>query len=251
LLKLPIAGKLLVSLLPVSASRPEITSQIEQQEQPCNRPALRANFGHCVAHYVLHHIAHPRSFRIFVAAHQGVIMKKSLIVSALAASALASVFSSLAIASRDDDNNTLVKFDGGVGSQPFAAGAGGVPIANDVKGVPPGGRPWPIGALKATVKLDGTISVNGKGMILGGGANVGRPAIPRQVAATLFCGDLAFNSAPTDLDAAGNFKISGALSAVPPNPCAAPILLIRNYAAGAPGPWFAAGIPKVAESNDD
>lgn len=204
-------------------------------------------FGHCVQR----DIAHLRSSQIFVTAHQGVIMKKSLIVPALVVSALASAFSSLAIASHDDDKDVLVKFDGGVGSQPFAAGAGGVPIPNDVKGVPPGGRPWPIGALKATVKLDGTISVSGKGMILGGGANVGRPAIPRQVAATLFCGDLAFNSAATDLDAAGNFKVSGALSAVPPNPCAAPILLIRNYAAGAPGPWFAAGIPKAAESNDD
>jgi hypothetical protein len=175
---------------------------------------------------------------------QGKIMKKTLVVFALA-----SVFSSIALASDDDDKNVLVKFDGGIGSQPFAASAAG-PIANDVKGVPPGGRPWPIGALKATVNLDGTISVKGKGMILGGGANVGRPAIPRQVAATLFCGDLTFNSAPTDLDAAGDFKISGALSAVPPNPCNAPILLIRNYAAGAPGPWFAAGIPKAASKDD-
>jgi hypothetical protein len=70
------------------------------------------------------------------------------------------------------------------------------------------------------------------------------------VAATLFCGDVAFNSTPVDPDAGGNFTISGELSAIPPNPCAAPILLIRHYAGGAPGPRFAAGIPKV-ESNDD
>jgi hypothetical protein len=177
----------------------------------------------------------------------GKIMKKTLVIFALTS---ASLFSTVAFADRGDDN-ALVKFDGGVGSQPFASGAGGVPIPNDVKGVPPGGRPWPIGALKATVGVDGSISVKGKGMILGGGANVGRPAIPRQVAATLFCGDVAMNSAPTDLDAAGNFTITGALSAVPPNPCAAPILLIRNFAAGAPGPWFAAGIPKVGERDDD
>jgi hypothetical protein len=149
----------------------------------------------------------------------------------------------------DDDSNVLVRFDGGVGSQPFAAGAGGVPVTNDVKGVPPGGRPWPIGALKAVVRTDGTISVSGKGMILGGGANVGRPAIPRQVIATLFCGDLALQSAATNLDAAGDFRIESGLTAIPPNPCGAPILLIRNFANNTPGPWFAAGIPKV-EDND-
>jgi hypothetical protein len=174
-------------------------------------------------------------------------MKKTLTLSAVTFA-----FSTLfAVAHAGDDRDVLVKFDGGIGSQPFAAGAGGVPIANDVKGVPPGGRPWPIAALKATIGLDGSISVKGKGMILGGGANVGRPAIPRQVAATLFCGDIAFTSAPTDLDAAGNFSIKGALPAVPPNPCVAPILLIRNYAAGAPGPWFAAGIPKVEDGDKD
>lgn len=171
-------------------------------------------------------------------------MNKKLL--ALVCGSVVSMIASAAFAGDD----TLVKFEGGIGSQPFAAGAGGVPVTNDVKGVPPGGRPWPIGALKATVKTDGTISVKGKGMILGGGANVGRPAIPRQVVATLFCGDVAFNSAPTDLDAAGNFTISGALSATPPNPCTLPILLVRNYANGAAGPWFAAGIPKVEDSDD-
>jgi hypothetical protein len=174
------------------------------------------------------------------------MMKKTLVIFALA-----SVFSTLTLAAHDDDSNALVKFEGGVGSQPFASGAGGVPIPNDVKGIPPGGRPWPIGALKAVINVDGSLSVKGKGMILGGGANVGRPAIPRQVVATLFCGDIALNSAPTDLDAAGNFSISGALSAVPPNPCTAPILLIRNYANNAAGPWFAAGIPKVSARDDD
>ncbi len=183
-------------------------------------------------------------------------MKKTLITLALAS--VCSVVGSVAFAS-DDDRNVLVRFDGGIGSQPFAAGAGGVPVANDVKGIAPGGRPWPIGDLSATVRVDGTISVKGKGMILGGGANVGRPAIPRQVVATLFCGNDAFNSAPTALDAAGDFKINGALTPVapnvapvPPNPCTTSILLIRNFGGtpAAAGPWFAAGIP-VPGSNDD
>jgi hypothetical protein len=54
---------------------------------------------------------------------------------------------------------------------------------------------------------------------------------------------------PTDLDASGNFKINSALSAIPPNPCAAPILLIRNYANGSPGSWFAAGIQKIEDDD--
>lgn len=35
-----------------------------------------------------------------------------------------------------DGGDVLVKFDGGIGSQPFAAGHGGVPVTNDVKVVP-------------------------------------------------------------------------------------------------------------------
>jgi hypothetical protein len=145
----------------------------------------------------------------------------------------------------DNEHNALVKFYGGIGSQPFASGAGGLPVPNDVLGVPPGGRPWPIDMLRAVVYTDSSISVKGQGMVLGGGANVGRPAIPRQVVATLFCGATPFHSAPVDLDAAGDFKIRSPLSGVVPNPCLTPILLIRNFGGtpAAPGPWFAAGIP--------
>lgn len=167
-------------------------------------------------------------------------MKKAFLCAALGVLAASTVVPALA----DDDSNSLVKFSGGIGSQPFASGAGGVPVPNDVLGVPPGGRPWPIDALRAVVRTDSTITVKGQGLVLGGGANVGRPAIPRQVVATLFCGTTPFHSAPVDLDAAGDFVIRSPLSGVVPNPCLTPILLIRNFAAGAPGPWFAAGIPE-------
>jgi hypothetical protein len=173
-------------------------------------------------------------------------MKKALL--SIALGVLAASYLAPAMAD-DDDRNSLVKFNGGIGSQPFAAGAGGLPVPNDVLGVPPGGRPWPIDALRAVVYADSTISVKGQGMVLGGGANVGRPAIPRKVVATLFCGPatapLAFNSEPVDLDAAGDFTIRSPLSGVVPNPCVSPILLIRNFGGtpAAPGPWFAAGIP--------
>jgi hypothetical protein len=135
-----------------------------------------------------------------------------------------------------------IEFDGGIGSQPFAS-VGGVPAPNDVRGVLPGGRPWEIGKLRASIRPDGSITVRGKGLILGGGNAVGLPAIPRQVVATLFCGAVEFNSPPASLDAAGDFVIQGALSGVLPSPCATPTLLIRNFAAGQPGAWFAAGIP--------
>lgn len=62
-----------------------------------------------------------------------------------------------------------------------------------------------------------------------------------QVTATLFCGGLPHDTGIADRDPAGNFRIKGPLSAAPPNPCNAPVLLIRN-AAGARA-WFAAGIP--------
>jgi hypothetical protein len=168
-------------------------------------------------------------------------MKKALLTVALGV--LAASYGAAAMA--DDDSNSLVKFNGGIGSQPFAAGAGGLPVPNDVLGVPPGGRPWPIDALRAVVYTDSSILVKGQGMVLGGGANVGRPAIPRKVVATLFCGTTAFNSEPVDLDAAGDFTIRSPLSGAVPNPCLTPILLIRNFGGNpaAPGPWFAAGIP--------
>jgi len=136
-----------------------------------------------------------------------------------------------------------IEFDGGIGSTPFAS-AGGAVVPNDVRGIAPGGRPWVIGKLRASVRADGHISVKGEGLLLGGGNSVGLPAIPRQVVATVFCGEAAYNSAAVNLDAQGNFAIKGALTGVLPSPCATPILLIRNFAAGAPGAWFAAGIPE-------
>ncbi len=162
-------------------------------------------------------------------------MKKALLSAALGAFAAICVVPSMAADGR-------LEFDGGIGSQPFAS-AGGVAVPNDVRGVPPGGRPWVIGKLRGVVRPDGSISVRGEGLLLGGGNNVGLPAIPRQVVATLFCGATEFTSTPADLDASGNFAIKGTLAGVLPNPCATPTLLIRNFAAGAAGPWFAAGIP--------
>lgn len=154
----------------------------------------------------------------------------------LSALALA-VASVLAHASSDD---TLVQFGRGIGVDPVAGIANGAPVLNTVLGVPPGGRPWVIRKLRASIGTDGTISARGAGLVLAATDTIGTRGGITQVFATLFCSGVAFNSAAANLDLAGNFSIKGPLSAVPPNPCNAPVLLIRNAAGN--NAWFAAGI---------
>ena len=145
--------------------------------------------------------------------------------------------------------DTLVQFNRGIGVDPVAGIASGAPVPNTVLGVPPGGRPWVIRNLTATVSTRGTISVRGAGLLLAGGDGIGTRAMITQVVATLFCVGVPFTSALGDLDTAGNFRIRSALSAVPPNPCDAPVLLIRNAAGN--NAWFAAGIVGGGEDDDD
>lgn len=172
-------------------------------------------------------------------------MKRALIVLALA------LFSTTAFAQLVK----LVEFEGGIGSQPFA-NVGGAVAANDVNGVPPGGRPWPIKKLKATVFTDGTIHAKGENLVLGGGATVGTRGGVTQVAATLFCGTgtglLQFSSPAVPIAVNGDFEINAHLNAVPRSPCTNPVLLIRNAPplAGTPGNWFAAGIPESDSDSD-
>jgi hypothetical protein len=131
--------------------------------------------------------------------------------------------------------SSLVRFEGGIGSQPLAAGG----AVNAVLGVNPGGRPWVIARLSADVKTDGRISVDGRGLLLAGGNGIGTTG-NQSVRARLFCGGVGYDSDLVALDPAGDFRIEGELSDVPPSPCASPVLLILN----AGGSWFAAGIPK-------
>jgi hypothetical protein len=137
--------------------------------------------------------------------------------------------------------DTLVQFNGGIGVQPVAGIANGAPVANTVLGVPPGGRPWVIRKLNASVQADGSVSIRGQGLLLAGGDAIGTRATIAQVFATLFCGTTALQSPVADLDTAGDFRIKGVLSAAPPNPCNAPVLLIRSTTGTQA--WFAAGIP--------
>ena len=130
----------------------------------------------------------------------------------------------------------LVKFEGGIGVHPVANLA---LQANAVKGVPPGGLPWAIQKLEVEVETDGSIIATGEGLVLAGGDSIGTRGGVANVFATLFCGDEAFHSPAAALSLGGNFRIRGRLSEVPPDPCNAPRVLIRNAAGN--NAWFAAG----------
>ena len=162
-------------------------------------------------------------------------MKKTVIAAALAA---------LAYGVSAQAEERLVRFDGGIGSQVWARNnATGAVVPNDVQGVQPGGRPWVISDLRADVRTDGSIKVDGRGLLLAGGNGVGTTG-GQSVHARLFCGGVAHNSATVPLEPNGDFRIEGTLSPAPAtDTCASPILLIVSGVAPA-GSWFAAGIPK-------
>lgn len=154
-----------------------------------------------------------------------------------------------------DEEDSLVKFKGGIGVIPVSSGVAVSPTLptaltvesvnrNIVRGVQPPGQIWRIADLKADVKLDGRIKVDGRGLLLAGGNNIGFNA-NASVFATLICGAAApfslHSSAPAGvpLEPNGDFRIDDTLSPMPPDLCVAPVLLIRNAANQS---WFAAGI---------
>jgi hypothetical protein len=138
-------------------------------------------------------------------------------------------------------DNTLARFEGGIGVIPVRAG----PAANTVRGINPGGQPWVIRGLSADITMDGQIEAVGEGVLLGGGDNIGTNG-GQSVGATLFCandGNVQHKSGAVPLEPNGDFRIDSILSPAPPNPCENPVLLIRGGAGD--GNWFAAGIPKL------
>jgi hypothetical protein len=154
------------------------------------------------------------------------MFKKALLCASFAGSVCV-----LPTVSADD---TLARFKGGIGDIPLTS--------STVRGVNPAGQIWVIDKLEAKVSFNGRISVEGKGLVLGAGNNVGR-ATGQFVIATLICeGDdtLYSSSQPgVQLTTTGDFRINDRLTPVPPGKCANPVLLIRNAANGG---WFAAGI---------
>jgi hypothetical protein len=148
-------------------------------------------------------------------------------------------------------NDTLVRFNGGIGVIPVSAAvvnADGTPSSvtrNVVRGVNPPGQIWRIADLSAEVSADGRIRVRGKGLLLAGGNALGTNA-GQSVFATLICEAAApFTLRSTAasgvaLQPNGDFEIDDTLSSAPAS-CASPVLLIRNVA----GAWFAAAVPEV------
>jgi len=158
--------------------------------------------------------------------------------------------------SASDDDPVIVKFDGGIGVDPVG---GSTPLTlagisfrgatvNTVRGIAPGGVPWTIRNLKATVEAGGELDLKGRGLVLAGGNSIGTSDGVTVVRAMLFCGGTtAFTSPNATLDPDGDFEIDGFLSPTPPNPCIGPTLLIVTGATPATTVWLAAGIP----DNDD
>ncbi len=154
------------------------------------------------------------------------------------------------IAGADD---TLVKFKGGIGVIPVAnvSGAanptGSFPdvTRNIVLGVNPGGFPWVINDLNVVVKMNGDVFVDGRGLLLAGGNNIGTNG-GQSVRARLFCGGIAHDSDLVPLAPNGDFKIKDVLAPLPTNSCTNPVLLIVSGG----GNWFAAGIRKTDKGDD-
>ena len=148
-------------------------------------------------------------------------------------------------------SDQLLRFNGGIGVDPVSGIAAGAPTPNTVRGVGPGGAPWRIAKLTASIDVGGRISVRGRGLLLAGGNNIGTNG-GQNVRAILFCGPAATATSHTTtvagvpLAANGDFRIDDTLTPRPPNPCTTPVLLITN-----PAPrWFAAGI-LANDENDD
>jgi len=153
-------------------------------------------------------------------------------------------------------SRALAKFDGGIGVIPVSnvtVSADGLTVTvsrNTVRGVLPAGQLWVIERLTGSVDEDGGISIDGRGLLFGGGNNIGR-SNNVNVRAVFSCdATTSFTSETVQLDDNGDFRIGGTLenqspdpaaSDTLPNPCPNPVLLIVNAGSGA---WFAAGIPK-------
>src|SRR5713226_10633688 len=170
------------------------------------------------------------------------------------------------VLSFSEAEDTLVKFDGGIGVDPVSNAQGMAPVAtvvtrNIVRGVQPASS-WVIAKLKAEVKDNGRITADGRGLVFASGDTIGTAlvltptggtAASLDVFATLICENVApfveRNTNPVPLAANGDFKIDDVLSPPPPpSSCATPVLLIRNAGSGI---WFAAGIRKFDGGHRD
>jgi hypothetical protein len=163
---------------------------------------------------------------------------------------LAAVVAFVATATTAGTDNTLARFEGGIGVDGISNATGTV---NIVRGVQPAGQLWRIADFEADVKADGHITAKGEGLVFAGGNTVGTALaitatgeiVTLRVFATVICETSGMfverNTAPVPLAANGDFTIDDVLSPRPPPSCATPVLLIRFAGNRA---WFSAGIQK-------
>jgi hypothetical protein len=136
-----------------------------------------------------------------------------------------------------DAAQALARFDGGIGETPVS----NVTTPNTVLGIGPGGQPWVISSLHATVDDAGNVRADGRGLLLAGGNGIGTNG-NQSVKVIFFCNGVRSDSTATGvpLEANGDFRIDDQLTPVPIGPCNTSTLLITNVG----NRWFAAGIPK-------
>ena len=154
----------------------------------------------------------------------------------------------LMVASSAMADDTFVKFKGGIGVIPVSSVGPTGAVANVVHGIQPGGDPWVIRALSAEVTADGRIHVEGRGLLLAGGNEVGTNG-GASVFASLICGTTVSSTPMANavaLAADGDFTIDDMLTPAPSNGCDNPVLLIRTVPSGV---WFTAGIPLAIEDD--
>jgi hypothetical protein len=147
-------------------------------------------------------------------------------------------------------DNSLARFSGAISVDTVrGVDANNAPVINTVCGVTPGVTPWHIANLHATVKDDGHIVVDGRGLLVAASNSIGTN-LWQTIQAELFCNTsaatcgVASTSSPTGVALApdGDFHIDDTLSPLPPMSCPNPVLLITQIPAKG-GRWFAAGIP--------
>jgi len=166
----------------------------------------------------------------------------------VAAVALFGPLSAMAAVS-EGNAEVVLRFEGGIGVIPVSSGVGEgltaeVVNRNIVRGVQPAGQPWVISELLAEVAADGMIAVDGRGLLLAGGNNIGSNA-NASVFVTLICEttppfvERSTTLTGVPLEVNGDFMIEDMLMPWPPMECSRPVLLIRNAANMG---WFAAGI---------
>ena len=136
-----------------------------------------------------------------------------------------------------DAAQAIARFDGGIGETPVS----NITTPNAVNGILPGGQPWVIASLHASVDDSGNVRADGRGLLLAGGGGIGTNG-NQSVKVIFFCNGARSDSDPAGvpLEANGDFRIDSTLTPVPNGPCNTSTLLITNVA----NRWFAAGIPK-------